>query len=259
MQSLFRLLIPASLLAVSAMLPSCRTAEAQMNPAVSAHSHMSMGEDAMGTFVSKPFAGVKANKGSLTARVDGRRIQLSLSDDFVVPDTPAPHWQVVDSRGNAYLLQRLVPKGGMLHKTITVPEYVPNVAKVQIWCAFAEVNLGETTFDRVLGQDDHVTHRSTPFTGVKANKGAVSHSFEGGRHVLTLTDEFVVPDTPAPHWQVVDSRGRVYLLNRLTIKGGVYHKKLVLPSYVSDVAKVQIWCAFAETVLGEASFDHIVQ
>jgi len=27
-----------------------------------------------------------------------------------------------------------------------VPKYVKNVAKVQIWCAFAEVNLGEASF-----------------------------------------------------------------------------------------------------------------
>ncbi|MGQ0666409.1 MAG: hypothetical protein ACT4O4_05180, partial [Nitrospiraceae bacterium] len=29
---------------------------------------------------------------------------------------------------------------------------------------------------------------------------------------------------------------------------------ITLPAYVSDVAKVQIWCAFAEVLLGEASF-----
>ena len=29
----------------------------------------------------------------------------------------------------------------------------------------------------------------------------------------------------------------------------------VSPSDIRDVAKVQIWCAFAETVLGEAAFD----
>ncbi|RIK59409.1 hypothetical protein DCC62_28745, partial [candidate division KSB1 bacterium] len=63
-----------------------------------------------------------------------------------------------------------------------------------------------------------------------------------------------VPDTPAPHWQLVDSKGNVYLLNRLKIKEDKYNKTLVVPAYVKDVAKVQIWCAWAEVLLGEASF-----
>jgi len=45
-----------------------------------------------------------------------------LGADFVTPDTPAPHWQVVDSRGNTYLLQRLKIKGDKFNKSITVPE-----------------------------------------------------------------------------------------------------------------------------------------
>ena len=36
-------------------------------------------------------------------------------------------------------------------------------------------------------------------------------------------------------------------------------KSIVVPEYVSDIAKVQIWCAFAETNLGEAAFDHPVK
>jgi len=96
--------------------------------------------------------------------------------------------------------------------------------------------------------------KSTPFTGVKANTGFVTASKAGGKLVLTLSDDFVVPDTPAPHWQVVDSKGNVYLLNRLKIKEDKYNKTLVVPSYIKDVAKVQIWCAWAEALLGEASF-----
>jgi len=49
------------------------------------------------------------------------------------------------------------------------------------------------------------TRTSEPFAGVKANTGTVTHSTEGGRSVLTLSDDFKVPDTPDPHWQVVDS------------------------------------------------------
>src|SRR6266478_1549097 len=98
-------------------------------------------------------------------------------------------------------------------------------------------------------------HTSGPFQGPKANKGTVTHSNKDGKSVLTLSDDFVVPDTPDPHWQVVDSKGQVYLLDRLQAKNGKYNKSITLPAYVKDVAKVQIWCAFAETLLGEAPFD----
>ena len=97
------------------------------------------------------------------------------------------------------------------------------------------------------------------FAGVKANKGTVTHKLENGKSLLVLSDDFVVPDAPAPHWQLVDSRGNAYLLNRLVIKGDKLNKTLAVPSYVPDVAKVQIWCAFAEVLLGEASFEKPVR
>ncbi len=100
-------------------------------------------------------------------------------------------------------------------------------------------------------------HVSKPFMGAKANKGYVTHSKQGNRHVLMLSDDFVVPDTPAPHWQVVDSKGNVYLLQRLVIKGDKHNQTITLPSYIHDVAKVQIWCAWAETLLGEAPFEKV--
>lgn len=102
-------------------------------------------------------------------------------------------------------------------------------------------------------------HTSGQFSGPKANTGTVAHSRQGNMNVLTLSDDFVVPDTPAPHWQVVDSKGNVYLLQRLKIKGDKYNKVITVPAYVKDVAKVQIWCAFAETLLGEASFPNPVK
>ncbi len=97
-------------------------------------------------------------------------------------------------------------------------------------------------------------HTTNAFSGAKVNGGTVTHSTMDGKSVLTLSDDFVVPDTPAPHWQVVDSKGNVYLLQRLVIKGDKFNKTITLPSYVHDVAKVQIWCAWAEALLGEASF-----
>jgi len=98
------------------------------------------------------------------------------------------------------------------------------------------------------------SHTSRPFAGVKANTGTVTHTKENGQSVLTLSDDFKVPDTPDPHWQVVDSKGKTYLLQRLPVKGDKVNRRIVLAANVPDVAKVQIWCAFAETLLGEAEF-----
>ena len=103
-----------------------------------------------------------------------------------------------------------------------------------------------------LAQDAHTTNA---FQGVKVNGGTVTHSKQGNNNVLTLSDDFKVPEAPDPHWQVVDSQGNVYTLQRLQAKNGKYNRSIVLPAYVPDVAKVQIWCAFAESLLGEASFS----
>jgi hypothetical protein len=105
------------------------------------------------------------------------------------------------------------------------------------------------------------SHTSKPFSGAKVNAGTVTHSMKDGKDVLTLSDDFKVPDTPDPHWQVVDSKGNTYLLQRLGAKslGGLakdrINMSITLPAYVKDVAKVQIYCAWAEAVLGEASFS----
>ena len=100
---------------------------------------------------------------------------------------------------------------------------------------------------------------STKFEGPKANQGTVTYSLQDGKNVLTLSDDFVVPDTPAPHWQVVDSQGHSYLLQRLKVKGDKYHKRITLPDYIHNVAKVQIYCAWAEVILGECSFGPPIQ
>jgi hypothetical protein len=105
-------------------------------------------------------------------------------------------------------------------------------------------------------------HTSSQFQGPKANKGHVTHSTRDGKSVLTLSDDFVVPDTPDPHWQLVDSDGNVYLVDKLKKKallGDKYQKEIVVPSYVKNVSKVVIWCAWAEANLGEASFSSPVK
>lgn len=108
-------------------------------------------------------------------------------------------------------------------------------------------------------------HTSRKFEGVKANTGTVTHWQDGKKDMLTFSDDFKTPETPDPHIQVVDSDGNVYLLNRCMIKESMdskmekFNKTVEVPAYVKDIAKVQIWCAWAETLLGEAAFDKTVK
>src|SRR5271167_4916179 len=89
------------------------------------------------------------------------------------------------------------------------------------------------------------SHTSGPFKGPEVNTGKVTHTKDGNKNVLTLSDDLKVPDAPDAHWQVVDSHGNGYLLEKLKIKDKI-NKSITLPSYIHDVAKVQISCAFAE-------------
>ena len=101
------------------------------------------------------------------------------------------------------------------------------------------------------------TKMSRPFAGAKANTGTVTLSTSGSVRTLTLSDDFKAPDAPDPHWQVVDTEGRVYLLQKLTVKGltgDKMNRSITLPAYIKNAAKVQFWCAYAEVLLGEASF-----
>ena len=97
-------------------------------------------------------------------------------------------------------------------------------------------------------------HTTTKFEGVKANSGTATHGRQGNNDTLTWSEDFKIPDTPAPHWQVVDSKGNVFLLQRMKIKGDKENRTITIPSYVHDVAKVQIYCSWAEALLGEAAF-----
>src|SRR5215469_6644029 len=73
------------------------------------------------------------------------------------------------------------------------------------------------------------SHKSGPFQGAKANKGFVTHTTQDGKSTLTLSDDFVPPQTPDPHWQVVDSNGKIYLLDRLMTKDQKLKKSIVVP------------------------------
>jgi len=98
------------------------------------------------------------------------------------------------------------------------------------------------------------THTSSMFQGPKANTGTVSHSTENGKSILRVSSDFKVPDTPAPTWRVVDSNGATYTLDAFKIKGGE-KREVEVPSYISNIARVQVYCAWAQVLLGEASFS----
>jgi hypothetical protein len=123
------------------------------------------------------------------------------------------------------------------------------------YAKFLIVALGAGLFLAAQSFAAEMMQKSGPFKGPKANTGFVTSSIEGGKIVLALSNDFKTPDTPDPHWQVVDSKGTVYDLQKIAIKDNKMNRKITLPSYVKDVAKVVIWCAWAETNLGEASFD----
>jgi hypothetical protein len=103
-------------------------------------------------------------------------------------------------------------------------------------------------------------HTSSQFQGPKANTGTVSHYVENGKSMLKVSDDFKVPDTPAPTWRVIDSNGNIYTLDAFKIKSGNNEKReVVVPSYVQNIVKVQVYCAWAEVILGEASFSSAVK
>lgn len=115
--------------------------------------------------------------------------------------------------------------------------------------AIVSLTAGTALADRHTGGD----HQTSQFQGAKANTGMAIHYVENGRQMLKVTDSFKVPDTPAPTWRAIDSKGNIYTLDAFKIKGGE-KRQIVLPAYVKDVSKVQVYCAWAEVLLGEASF-----
>ena len=107
------------------------------------------------------------------------------------------------------------------------------------------------------------SHTSFQFQGPKANTGTVSHYVENGKSMLKVSDDFKVPDTPAPTWRVVDSKGNIYTLDAFKIKGTLGNnaekREVEVPAYVTDIAKVQVYCAWARVLLGEAGFSSPVK
>jgi hypothetical protein len=105
---------------------------------------------------------------------------------------------------------------------------------------------------------DRGPHTSSPFKGPKANTGTVQHTYENGKNILRVSPDFKVPDTPAPTWRVVDSKGNIHTLDAFKVQGGE-RREIKVPAYVKDVVKVQVFCAWAQKLLGEASFGSPAQ
>ena len=128
-----------------------------------------------------------------------------------------------------------------------------NITRFAFVCALFALLTGAT----VGFAADRMSHTSSMFQGPKANTGTVVHSYENGKSILRVSSDFKVPDTPAPTWRVIDSKGDIYTLDAFKIKAGE-KREVEVPSYIKDIAKVQVYCAWAQVVLGEAAFQTAV-
>jgi hypothetical protein len=145
----------------------------------------------------------------------------------------------------------------MNKKTITLFVALATVAASSL--AFAAPDHTQDHMGNMPGQSSMMTMKDIiaktgTFKGVEAKTGYANLAKKNGKHILSVSADFTVPPSPAPHWQVVDKDGNVFLLQRFTIVGDKVNREIVLPSYIKSVAKVQVWCSFAEVLLGEASF-----
>jgi hypothetical protein len=132
-----------------------------------------------------------------------------------------------------------------------------NLMRVVSLAAVAALTIAGSAFAK-----DAAEHRTGTFAGPKANTGMAVHFYENGKPMLKVTDDFKVPDTPAPTWRVIDTKGNIYTLDAFKIKGTVgssEKRQVAVPAYIHDIAKVQVYCAWAEVVLGEASFAQPVK
>jgi hypothetical protein len=96
-------------------------------------------------------------------------------------------------------------------------------------------------------------YTSAPFHGAMANSGTVNHLYENGKRILRVSKDFQTPDAPAPTWRVVDSKGNIFTLDAFKSKAGE-KRQVEVPAHVGKIAKVQVYCAYSEALLGETSF-----
>ena len=60
----------------------------------------------------------------ITSNSEGVKAK-AVSDDVKIPETPAPHWQVVDSKGNVYLLIPMKTSDGKVSVEYVTPYTMP--------------------------------------------------------------------------------------------------------------------------------------
>jgi hypothetical protein len=126
---------------------------------------------------------------------------------------------------------------------------------IRSMCAFALATMLAASVS--LAANNATANTTSQFKGSKANTGTATFYKEGGKNMLKVSDDFKVPDTPAPTWRVVDSKGQVYTLDAFKVKEGLgsgEKRQVVTPAYVHDIAKVEVYCAWAQVLLGEAKF-----
>lgn len=114
-----------------------------------------------------------------------------------------------------------------------------------------------TAFQAPMGSET-VLGTTAMFKGVEANQGTATIFKRDGKFRIRVSSDFRIPPSPAPHWQVVDGSGNTYLLDRFTIVGDKTKREIVLPSYIKSVKKVQVWCSFAEVLLGEGLLERTI-
>ena len=72
-------------------------------------------------------------------------------------------------------------------------------------------------------------HTTSNFEGVKANTSMAAQAREATGDTRAASEDVRIPETAAPRWQVVDSKGTAYLLTPLQTKDGKASVEYVVP------------------------------
>src|ERR1044071_6294843 len=141
---------------------------------------------------------------ALTARAAHGRIGSRQTNHHVQRNRTRPCGIVTEQRRHGAGAQQ--PKGAsMFAKSLVLSLGI--AAATLVGCA----NAGETAQSGSAVAPAHQVEKTSPFRGVKANTGYATLTHVDGKRVLAVSDDFVIPNTPAPSWQIVDSSGNVYI------------------------------------------------
>jgi hypothetical protein len=72
-------------------------------------------------------------------------------------------------------------------------------------------------------------HTTSNFEGVTANPGVTTQVREATRDTRAASDDVKILETPSLRWQVMDSKGNVYLLTPVQTKEGKAFVEYVIP------------------------------